>query len=162
VTVEHLPPRQLSLPTRRATQRLGLALAQSLLPGDLVVLEGDLGAGKTFLVRAVARGLGVPAATAITSPTFTLVNEYAARIPLLHSDLYRLAACDELVELGLLERIGRDAAVLVEWGDRFGDALGKAGLWIWLAYAEQGRSARLEGQGERGQALLGRLAGRLR
>ena len=161
MTIAPALPSHLSLATRRDTRRLGAALARSLLPGDLVVLEGDLGAGKTFLVRAVARGLGVPAATPITSPTFTLVNEYAARIPLLHADLYRLAAADELIELGLAERIGRDAAVLVEWGDRFADALGATGLWIWLAYAEQGRSARLEARGERGQALLARWRARL-
>ncbi len=159
---EPAPLLELDLPTRRATRRLGAALAQSLEPGDLVVLEGELGAGKTFLVRAVARGLGVPAATPITSPTFTLVNEYSARLPLLHADLYRLGAPDELVELGLVERIGRDAVALVEWGDRFADALGSAGLWIWLRYADAGRGARIEARGERGQALLARLRTRLR
>lgn len=151
----------LPLPTRRATQRLGALLAETLEAGDLVVLEGDLGAGKTFLVRAIARGMGVPAATAVTSPTFTLVNEYDTRLPLLHSDLYRLGDADELSELGLVERIGRDAVVIVEWGDRFGEALGGAGLWIWLAYAEHGRSARLEARGERARALLLRMSPRL-
>lgn len=147
----------LPLATRRDTRRLGAALAAQLQPGDLVVLEGDLGAGKTFLVRAVARKLGVPSDQAVTSPTFTLVNEYAARVPLLHADLYRLESADELVELGLLERIGRDAVVIVEWGDRFAEVLGNEGLWIWLAYGEQGRSARLEARGARGARLLARM-----
>jgi len=150
----------LSLPTRRSTQRLGAAIAASVVPGDLLVLEGDLGAGKTFLVRALARGLGVPANTAVTSPTFTLVNEYDTRPPLLHSDLYRLGDADELSELGLVERIGRDAVVVVEWGDRFAEALGNQGLWLWLAYEEKGRSARLEPRGERATALLGRISSR--
>ena len=146
-----------SLPTRRATRRLGAALAVVLCPGDLIVLEGDLGAGKTFLVRGIARGLGVPAKKAITSPTFTLIHELEARHPLLHADLYRLGDPDELVELGIMERIGGDAVVLVEWGDRFRDALGNEGLWIWLRLAGDGRTARLEARGERGRALLERL-----
>lgn len=148
----------LPLPTRRATRRLGAALARCLVPGDLLVLEGELGAGKTFLVRAIARGLGVPAATPVTSPTFTLVNEYTARAPLLHADLYRLASADELVELGLSERIGGDAVVLVEWGERFAEALGNEGLWLFLTHAEAGRAVRLEARGARGEALLSRLA----
>ncbi|MDB4990256.1 MAG: hypothetical protein JWN04_5434 [Myxococcaceae bacterium] len=151
----------LSLPTRRATQRLGVTLAACLTPGDLVVLEGDLGAGKTFLVRAMARALGVPSATAITSPTFTLVNEYETAVPLLHSDLYRLGDADDLTELGLRDRIGHDAIVLVEWGERFAAALGNEGLWLWLDYAEPGRAVRLEPRGLRGQALLRRLTARL-
>ena len=145
------------LATRRDTRLLGKALAAQLAPGDLVVLEGDLGAGKTFLVRAIARALGVPAQTPITSPTFTLVNEYAARVPLVHSDLYRIGEPDELVELGLLDRIGRDAVVLVEWGDRFAEALGGEGLWLFLAYTEPGRRARLVARGARGHALLERM-----
>jgi tRNA threonylcarbamoyladenosine biosynthesis protein TsaE len=152
---------ELPLPDRRATRLLGRALAESLSAGDLVVLEGDLGAGKTFLVRAIARGLGVPADKPVTSPTFTLVNEYAARLPLLHSDLYRLGAADELVELGLLERIGRDAVVLIEWGDRFSEALGAEGLWIQLSYAADGRAAVLSARGARGAALLTRLRERM-
>lgn len=147
----------LVLATRRATQRLGVALASALEPGDLLVLEGGLGAGKTFLVRAIARALGVPRETAITSPTFTLVNEYSARIPLVHCDLYRLGAADELTELGLRERIGADAAVLVEWGDRFAEALGDEGVWIFLDYAHEGRAARLVSRGARGAALLTRI-----
>ena len=147
----------LPLSTRRATRRLGAQLAAQLTAGDLVVLEGDLGAGKTFLVRGIARALGVPAATAVTSPTFTLVQEYALRVPLVHADLYRLGDPDELVELGLLDRIGHDAVVIVEWGDRFADALGQDGLWIWLSYAEPGRRARLEARGARGPALLARM-----
>lgn len=146
-----------SLPTRRATRKLARALATVLIPGDLVVLEGDLGAGKTFLVRGIARELGVPASQPVTSPTFTLVNELKARIPLVHSDLYRLGDADELVELGLTDRIGRDAVVIVEWGDRFREALGGEGLWIWLRLEAQGRSARLVPQGARGRDMVERL-----
>jgi tRNA threonylcarbamoyladenosine biosynthesis protein TsaE len=148
---------ELALPTRRATRRLAALLGAALTPGDLVVLEGDLGAGKTFLVRGIARALGVPSKVRVTSPTFALVHEHAARLPLLHADLYRLGSPDELVELGLSERIGRDAVVLVEWGDRFATALGSEGLWIWLALSAEGRSARLEARGARGMALLQKI-----
>src|SRR5688500_1791946 len=96
---------ELPLPTRRATQRLGAALGAALRGGDFVVLEGDLGAGKTFLVRAIARALGVPAAVAVTSPTFALVHELSGRVPIVHADLYRLEEADELVEIGLRDRI---------------------------------------------------------
>lgn len=149
----------LRLPTRRATRKLATALAQELCPGDLLVLEGDLGAGKTFLVRGVARGLGVPSKIAVTSPTFTLVNEHHARVPIVHSDLYRLGDADEIAELGLLDRIGGDAIVIVEWGARFAQALGGEGLFIWLSLDAQGRSARLEGRGKRGEALIEALSG---
>jgi tRNA threonylcarbamoyladenosine biosynthesis protein TsaE len=109
------------------------------------------------LVRGIARALGVPSKVRVTSPTFALVHEHAARLPLLHADLYRLGSPDELVELGLSERIGRDAVVLVEWGDRFATALGSEGLWIWLALSAEGRSARLEARGARGMALLQKI-----
>ncbi len=149
----------LRLPTRRATRQLAAHLAELLVPGDLLVLEGDLGAGKTFLVRGIARGLGVPHRVAVTSPTFTLVNEHHhARVPLVHSDLYRLGDADEIAELGLLDRIGADAIVIVEWGARFAEALGGKGLFIWLSLDATGRSARVEGRGARGEALVAGLA----
>jgi tRNA threonylcarbamoyladenosine biosynthesis protein TsaE len=144
----------LPLANRRATRRLGALLGSLLTAGDLVVLEGDLGAGKTFLVRAIARVMGVPSSLPVTSPTFTLVNEHRTTPPLVHADLYRLGDADELVELGLTERIGRDAVVIVEWGDRFAEALGGEGLWIWLSLGADGRSARLEARGTRAREIL--------
>jgi tRNA threonylcarbamoyladenosine biosynthesis protein TsaE len=116
----------LELGTRRATRRLGLAIARSLEPGDLVLLSGDLGAGKTFLARAIARGLGVR--TAMTSPTFTLVRELPTpRGLLVHADLYRLrgdALDAETRRLGLREHRVEGAFVIVEWGEDALDALG--------------------------------------
>lgn len=115
-----------TLRTRRDTRRLGEAIARALRPGDLAILSGDLGAGKTFLVRAVARALGV--AGAVTSPTFALVHEYACeRAPLLHVDLYRLLGPGlpaEVARLGLRERRREGAILLVEWGDDAVQALG--------------------------------------
>jgi len=117
---------QRQLRTRRDTRRLGVEIARALAPGDLVILSGDLGAGKTFLVRAVARALGVT--SRVTSPTFTLVQEYTTqRGTLAHVDLYRVLGDklpQELGRLGLRERRGEGAILLVEWGDAATEMLG--------------------------------------
>jgi tRNA threonylcarbamoyladenosine biosynthesis protein TsaE len=150
-------PIEIALPTRRATRRLAAAIGAALAPGDLVVLEGDLGAGKTFLVRGIARALGVPSSVRITSPTFALVNEHSGRVPIVHADLYRLGDASELTELGLVERVGAEFVVLVEWGERFADELGDAGLWVFLSLTAEGRSATLVARGAQGEALLERI-----
>jgi tRNA threonylcarbamoyladenosine biosynthesis protein TsaE len=152
-------PIDLALPTRRATRRLATAIGGALVAGDLVVLEGDLGSGKTFLVRGIARELGVPSRVRVTSPTFALVNEHTGRIPIVHADLYRLGDESELSEIGLAERVGSDAVVLVEWGERFAEALGHAGLWVFLSLTKDGRSATLLARGKPGEALLERVVG---
>lgn len=144
----------LALPTRRHTTQLGGRIAELLAPGDLVLLDGDLGAGKTFLARAIARGLGVPARTAIASPTFTLVQEYETpRGVLLHADLYRLrdgASPERTVadvrRLGLAERRAEGAMLLVEWSEGLVHELGgDVALRVALAVAGEGREATLEG-----------------
>ena len=149
----------IALPTRRRTIRLAARLAEVLEPGDLVILKGDLGAGKTFFTRALARALGVPPSTSITSPTFTLVHEIEGRIPVAHADLYRLVDPGELSELGLRERRGEGAALLVEWGEPYLDALGGDALVLELAILPEGigREARVSGTGPRGLALAAAL-----
>jgi tRNA threonylcarbamoyladenosine biosynthesis protein TsaE len=142
------------LKSRRATEAFGRALARVLEPGDLVVLTGDLGAGKTTLVRSIARGLGVPGSVAVTSPTFELVHELPGRMPVIHADLYRLAPGDDLDELGLVPRIGSDAVVLVEWGDKFAGQLGDEGLWIDIALRDTERDCVIRGHGRRGEARV--------
>jgi tRNA threonylcarbamoyladenosine biosynthesis protein TsaE len=150
----------LDLANEEATRRLGAALGSALAEGDLVILEGDLGAGKTFLVRAMARALGVPEDVPVTSPTFALVHELPGRVPLVHADLYRIDQPDDLVELGLLDRVGGDAIVVVEWGERFSEVLGPATVTVHLAFTgPTRRRARLVAGDARGAAILGRLAG---
>jgi tRNA threonylcarbamoyladenosine biosynthesis protein TsaE len=116
------------LRSRRDTTRLGDSIAGVLQPGDLVVLSGELGAGKTFLAAAIAKALGVR--EAVTSPTFALVQEYAcARGTLVHVDLYRLREGAqpleiEVARLGLRDRRREGAMVLVEWAEGAIEALG--------------------------------------
>jgi tRNA threonylcarbamoyladenosine biosynthesis protein TsaE len=97
------------------TRILGASLAPSLVPGDVVSLNGDLGAGKTVFVQGVATALGVT--RRITSPTFILVHEYRARYPILHVDVYRLDSFQEVLDLGFEEFFDPSAIMLVEWGD---------------------------------------------
>lgn len=98
------------------TQRLGEVLGGLVLAGDLVLLEGDLGAGKTAFTQGIAKGLGIEGI--INSPTFTLLKEYAGRLPLYHFDLYRIEDPDELALLGFEEYFTGDGVSVVEWADR--------------------------------------------
>lgn len=107
----------------KGTLSLGRKFAARLGPGDCVALVGRLGAGKTVLVRGIAVGLGLEDQRLVSSPTFVLVHEYPARVPVFHLDLYRLSAPhEELVDLGIDEMLG-EGVVLIEWADRAGQAL---------------------------------------
>ena len=143
------------LATRRDTTRLAKRIADVLEPGDLVLLSGDLGAGKTFLARAIARAHGVPAEIAIASPTFTLVQEYETpKGTLLHVDLYRLReegdpekTVKEVRRLGLDERRADGAILLVEWGEGLDRELGgPAALSVVMTIEGKGRKATLTGR----------------
>ena len=104
------------------TRALGEELSTSLRPGDVVVLEGELGAGKSELARGIARGLGVR--ETVTSPSFTILNVYeSGRYPLYHFDWYRLESADELYELGMDEYLGGDGIAVVEWAERCPEAV---------------------------------------
>lgn len=104
------------------TRALGERLAQQLHPGDVLLLLGDLGAGKSELTRGLARGLGVT--EPITSPTFTILNVYeSGRVPLYHFDWYRLNGVDELYEMGLEEYLGGDGVAVIEWPSQCPEAI---------------------------------------
>lgn len=114
--------------SEQETLKLGERLSNGIRPGDSICLEGDLGAGKTVLVKGIARGLGI--ADAITSPTFTLVNTYEGDITLHHFDVYRINDPEELFEIGWEEYFGPEAVCIVEWGDRVKELLPPKSIWI--------------------------------
>lgn len=106
----------------RETRKLGKTLASYLHPGDVVLLRGDLGAGKSELTRGIAEGLGI--AETVTSPSFTILNVYeSGRIPLYHFDWYRLEGPEELYELGMDEYLGGNGIAVVEWPERCEEAV---------------------------------------
>ena len=104
------------------TQVLGQKLASRLAPGDVIAYFGDLGAGKTAFTRGLAQGLGIT--DPVTSPTYTIVNEYlSGRIPLFHFDMYRLSSSDELFDIGWEDYLSRGGVCAVEWSENVEDAL---------------------------------------
>ena len=104
------------------TEKVGEALAKVLVPGAVIAYRGDLGAGKTAFTRGLARGLG--ANEQVTSPTYTIVNEYlSGRMPLFHFDMYRLGSADELFDIGWDDYLDRGGVCAVEWSENVEDAL---------------------------------------
>lgn len=102
------------------TEQLGESLAEKLKPGDVIALYGNLGAGKTAFVRGLAKGLGLSAR--VSSPTFTIVNEYLGKTPLFHFDMYRLGSADELFEIGWEDYLDRGGVCAVEWSENVEEA----------------------------------------
>lgn len=110
---------QLKSASAMETQNIGRLLGEHLVGGDVVLLEGELGAGKTTLAQGLARGLGVPPTTAITSPTFTILHEYEGKMKLFHFDWYRLPVVQGEDEEESLECLGdKDAVCVIEWPER--------------------------------------------
>ena len=104
------------------TEKIGEALAKSLRPGTILAYRGDLGAGKTAFTRGLARGLGCK--ETVTSPTYTIVNEYlGGRLPLFHFDMYRLASSDDLWDIGWEDYLEREGVCAVEWSENVQDAM---------------------------------------
>ena len=143
----------LALRSLAATRALGRKLGAALRPGDFVSLTGDLGSGKTLLVKAMAEGAGAKPAS---SPSFALVNLYRGPVPLQHLDLYRLSGPAELFALGFDDLLEEPAATVCEWADRAGGALPPDRLDIALEHAgARARTATLRATGPRGERLLG-------
>jgi tRNA threonylcarbamoyladenosine biosynthesis protein TsaE len=138
--------------SRDATEALGEALAPLLRAGDVLVLSGDLGAGKTQLTKGIARGLGV--SEPVTSPTFNLLLVHDGRLPLYHFDLYRLETAAQLEDLDYWGTLEADGVSVVEWGDRFADEMPADGLTVRIHITDDdARQLALEPLGERGAQL---------
>ena len=148
--------RQGTLADEAATLELGAALARALTPGCVLHLHGDLGAGKTTLVRGLLRELGH--AGRVKSPTYTLVESYTTRIgPVHHFDLYRFADAEEWIDAGFSELFGADSVCLVEWPDKAGALLPAADLDVALSVAQQGRNFEIKARSPIGTSCLTRL-----
>ncbi|WP_419924598.1 tRNA (adenosine(37)-N6)-threonylcarbamoyltransferase complex ATPase subunit type 1 TsaE [Candidatus Poriferisocius sp.] len=121
------------------TKRLAAALAELARPGDLVLLVGDLGAGKTTFAQGFAAGLGINGP--VTSPTFTLAREYRGRLLLHHLDVFRLDQISEVLDLGLPELLDSDGVTLIEWGDAIRQTLPSDYLEVALTFVEGANSS---------------------
>ena len=138
-----------------ATEAFGRWLAVKLFPGAVVALIGPLGAGKTHLTRAIAEGLNVRNPAAISSPTFVLIHEYVADLPIYHFDAYRLVSSRDFTELGVEEYFRGDGVCLVEWADRVPDAMPTELLTVTIERIdEQRRRFHITANGLRYEAML--------
>ena len=125
------------LRTPEETIAFGHALAGTLEAGDVIALCGELGAGKTHLVKGLVAGLG--AECPVTSPTFTLIHEYlGGRLPLFHADFYRLEEETDLMKIGLDDYLAVEGVVVIEWADKFPKALPTHTRWIEFRFLEDG------------------------
>lgn len=144
------------------TRRLGVILGGLLAPGDVVLLYGELGAGKTAFAQGIGRGLGV--AATVNSPTFTILKEYMGRLPLYHFDLYRIEDAGELESLGFADYFAGDGVSVIEWAER-GEVDGADAPWgpdaLRVRFergAGTGRLLHFSASGSGGRRLLDRLA----
>ena len=146
------------IPDLLATEALGRRLGAHLFPGAVIGLVGQLGAGKTHFARAVAEGLGVRNPAAVNSPTFTLIHEYPARIPVYHFDAYRLAGPREFADLGVEEYFHGDGVCLVEWADRVPETFPRDHLWVTIEVIDETRRRfEMRATGERYEQVLAAL-----
>jgi tRNA threonylcarbamoyladenosine biosynthesis protein TsaE len=140
------------------TGEFGRRVGAALFPGTVVGLVGPLGAGKTQLARAIAEGLGIPNPDVVTSPTFVLIQEYDARLPIYHFDAYRLASEADFADLGAQEYFQGDGVCLVEWVDKVRGVLPQAYLEIRITITgPESRRIELHPHGERYEALAAQL-----
>ena len=146
----------IKLQTLADTERLGQRLGEIARAGDVIILGGSLGAGKTTITQSIGSGLGVPPDCYITSPTFSLMHEYQGRLALYHMDLYRLSSEEEIEDLGFLEYIYGDGLTVIEWPDRLGSLMPEEYLEVRLELQdlEDSRTARISIAGEQWLARL--------
>ena len=123
------------LHSEQEVEAYGIRLGREARPGQVIALTGDLGAGKTTLTKAIARGLGI--SETVTSPTFTIVKEYrSGRLPLFHFDVYRIGDVEEMYELGYEEYFFGDGVCVIEWADLIEELIPEDALKISIAYGQ--------------------------
>ncbi len=150
----------IELPCLQDTEKLGFHLGSQCRAGEIITLDGSLGAGKTTLTQAIGRGLGVPPSSPVKSPTFSLLHIHPdGRLPLYHLDLYRLGGEEEIEELGFLDYLYGSGLSVIEWPDRLGSLMPHERLHLELHGAGEGpRFVEVTDYGERWRQ---RLAGYL-
>lgn len=146
---------KIHLENEENTKDIGYKLGKLLDKKSILCLIGDLGAGKTTLTQSIAKGLEVD--DYITSPTFTIVNEYDGRIPLYHFDVYRIGSSDEMYDIGFDEYINSDGVCIIEWANLIEDILPDEYLYIDLKYKENGREMILSAKGEKYEEIIKEL-----
>lgn len=132
------------------TLRLGLVIGETLQDGAIVALVGELGAGKTCLTQGIARGLGIGEEHTVTSPTFTLINEYQGRLKLTHLDIYRLSGSADMSDLGYEEYFFGRGVTVIEWAEKIRDILPDGSLFVNMTYLDETRR-RIDISGNRAQ-----------
>ena len=120
------------------TEKLGNILGVTCIPGDILCLNGDLGAGKTTLTQAIARGLKIPSEQYVTSPSYAIMHDYKGTIPLYHMDFYRLHSSDDVIELGFEEYFYLDGITVIEWSERAFDILPVARISLEIMVQDNG------------------------
>ncbi|QEK13122.1 tRNA (adenosine(37)-N6)-threonylcarbamoyltransferase complex ATPase subunit type 1 TsaE [Crassaminicella thermophila] len=140
----------------KKTYNLGYKLGTLLRSGDVVCLTGDLGAGKTTLSKAIAKGLGVE--DCVTSPTFTIIHEYEGRLSLYHFDVYRISSIEDMEDLGYEEYFYGEGVCLIEWASRIEELIPKKHLWIHIKKIDENtREIELKGSGEHFHRIIEEL-----
>jgi tRNA threonylcarbamoyladenosine biosynthesis protein TsaE len=149
----------LNSPCEEYSLLLGEKIGTLLEAGDILALRGELASGKTLLTRGIARGLGVSPEVRVTSPTFTIINEYQGRLCLFHLDLYRIAGIDELDTLPWREALFGSGAAAIEWPDRLGRLL-PGGRWdIELSIIDdENRAILIRGRGPKNRRRMAKWA----
>ncbi len=141
------------------TTRVGQEIGRLLMEGDVIGLVGELGSGKTWFTKGIALGFGVNPKTIVTSPSFTLVNEYQGRGTLFHVDVYRLGSLDEALSAGIEETIHSGHAVVLEWADRWPEILPEHTLTVKLLIVDDHRrTIILTGRHARAMEIIARLS----
>lgn len=143
------------LENEEQTRDIGFKLGKLLTPRSVVCLIGDLGAGKTTMTQSLAQSLEVD--DYITSPTFTIVNEYEGNMPLYHFDVYRIGSSEEMYDIGYDEYINSDGVCIIEWANLIEDILPDEYLDIELSYKDMGREMILKPVGEKYKKIVEEL-----
>ena len=144
--------------SREQTLETGRIIGSVLERGDIVALIGELGSGKTCLTQGLAQGLGVAENVPVVSPTFTLINEYPGRLPLVHLDVYRLSGPRDLEDMGYEEYFYGGGVIVIEWAEKIRDVLPDRTLFVCMRYVDENtREMVLEGPEEKMRMLEERL-----